>query len=99
MATSLYVPQLAFAEVLALYPDAVNDLDDIRAYPSIMVKDMTPPERAAVERLLAATGGAFDVLAGHIVYVATTHGWPVLTTDPTRLRRLVPDIELNLLPP
>ena len=100
MASSLYVPQLAFTEVLTLHPSAAADLDDIRAHPSIMVKAMTPAEQAAVEQLLATAGdGVFDVLAGHVVHVATTRGWPVLTTDPTRLRRLAPDIEINLLRP
>lgn len=103
MATSLYVPALAVSEVLSLRPEAAADLDDIRAHPSIMVKDMTPAERVAVEQLLAeagdGTGGVFDVLAGHVVHVATARGWPVLTTDPGRLRRLVPEIEVNLLPP
>ncbi len=99
MATSLYVPALAFAEVRTLHPDAEADLDDLRAHPSIMVKDMTPAERAAVQQLLTEAGGVFDVLAGHIVHVATTRGWPVLTTDPQRLRRLAPEVELNLLPP
>lgn len=99
MATSLYVPDLAFTELLALRPDAVADLDDVRTHPSIVVKTMSPDERTGVEQSLAAAEGVFDVLAGHVVHVAATRGWPVLTTDPSRLRRLAPDLEIDVLPP
>ena len=74
-ATSLYVPALAVSEVLFLRPDAADDLEDIGIHPSIVVKDMTAAERVAVEQLLAkaggGSGGVFDVLAGHVVHVAT----------------------------
>ena len=54
-------------------------------------------ERATDNHPSAASVEVVDVLAGHVVHIARTRGWPVLTTDPDRLRRLNPAVEVQLL--
>jgi hypothetical protein len=40
---------------------------------------------------------AWDGVAGHVILVARQRGWPVLTTDPDRLRRIAPDLDVDLM--
>jgi len=40
---------------------------------------------------------AWDGIAGHVILVARRRGWPVLTTDPGRLQRITPDLDVGLL--
>jgi hypothetical protein len=49
-----------------------------------------------VARLLVEAK-AWDGTAGHVILVARQRGWPVLTTDPDRLRRIAPDLDVDLL--
>ncbi len=49
-----------------------------------------------VDQLLLAAE-VFDGCAGHIVHVARTRDWPALTDDPGRLRRVDPEVQLDLL--
>ena len=92
----LYIPELAFAEVRALRPHAEQELRELREHPAVVVKQLTVDEAQAVEDLLGRAW-AFDVLAAHAVLVAAQRGWLVVTSDPDRLRRLEPHVELNLL--
>lgn len=39
----------------------------------------------------------FDATAGHVVHVARQRGWPALSADPGRLRRVHPSIEIDLI--
>lgn len=41
----------------------------------------------------------WDAIAGHVILVARRRGWPVLTADPDRLRRIAPDVDVDLLQP
>jgi hypothetical protein len=36
-------------------------------------------------------------MAGHVVYVTRARGWPALSADPGRLRRVDPALEIDLL--
>lgn len=98
-ASVLYVPDLALTEVRALRPDLAAALDDLALHPSVVTRALTDPDEpvaAAVEELLERTG-TYDALAGHVVHIAARRGWPAMTSDPGRLRRLDPDVELTLL--
>jgi hypothetical protein len=99
VASILYVPSLAMAEVRALRPDLTSVIEDLALHPSVIVRGLTDPDEpvaAEVEHLLERTG-VYDVLAGHVVHTATRRGWDAMTSDPGRLRRLEPDIGLTLL--
>lgn len=95
-ATSLYVPVLSLREVRAVRPQAKDALDDLIDHPSVIVRDLNGPDAAAVDDLLARAG-TFDALAGHVVHIARTRGWPALTAAPDRLRRIDPDLPVTLV--
>ncbi|MBV9143184.1 MAG: hypothetical protein JO115_20095 [Pseudonocardiales bacterium] len=92
----LYVPALAMVEVRAVYPDAQAVLSRLLAHPSVIHADLTRAQAREVARLLAESQ-AWDGTAGRVVLVARERGWPVLTADPGRLRRIAPDLDLDLL--
>jgi predicted nucleic acid-binding protein len=103
----LYLPSLALSETRALRADAGPDLADLLGHPWVVLGELDTTTARAVEQLLeratdsypssAATVEVVDVLAGHVVHTARTRSWPVLTTDPDRLRRLDPAVEIQLL--
>lgn len=103
----LYLPSLAISETRTLRADAGPDLADLLGHPWVVLGELDTATAAAVEQLLerateAAPSSAesvevVDVLAGHAVHIARTRDWPVLTTDPDRLRRLDPAVEVQLL--
>ena len=41
--------------------------------------------------------GFFDPLASWVITLCRTRGWPALSSDPARLRRLDPAVEIDLL--
>lgn len=92
----LYVPSLALAEVRAVRPDAGPQLADLVGHTQVVVGELDAGAAAAVGQLLERAG-AFDALAGHVVYVARQRGWPALTDDPGRLHRVDPGLEVELL--
>jgi len=71
-------------------------LDDLAAHPHVSIGQLGPPDAAAVERLLEATG-TFDVLAAWVAHAGKQRGWPALSADPGRLRRIDPTLEIDLL--
>jgi predicted nucleic acid-binding protein len=93
---ALYLPTLVLAEVRAVCPDAGGELAELLGHPGVILGELDATAAAQVEQLLTEAG-AFDALAGHIIHIARTRGWPVLTADPSRLRRIAPDLDLELL--
>jgi predicted nucleic acid-binding protein len=93
---ALYLPTLALTEVRAVCPDAGGELAELLGHPGVVLGELDAAAAAQVEQLLTEAG-VFDALAGHIAHVARTRGWPVVTADPGRLRRIAPDLEFDLL--
>jgi predicted nucleic acid-binding protein len=85
----LYLPMLALAEVRAVRPDAGAQLAEVMGHPSVVLGELDAMGAGQVDQLLIAAD-VFDGCAGHIVHVARSRGWPVLTADPGRVasRRL-----------
>ena len=77
-------------------PDATPLLADLLTHPSVVVGELDATAARQVDQLLLDTD-VFDACAGHCVHVARSRGWSVLTTDPGRLRRVDPDVQLDLL--
>lgn len=92
----LYLPTLALAEVRAVRPDAGPQLTEILGHPSVVLGELDAAAADQVDQLLLRAG-VFDGCAGHVVHVATRRGWPALTDDPGRLRRVDADVQLDLL--
>lgn len=93
---TLYLPNLALAEVRAVRPDAAPLLADLLTHPSVVVSELDAAAARQVDQLLL-DADVFDGCAGHVVHVARTRGWPALTADPGRLRRVDPEVQLDLL--
>jgi len=95
----LYVPALAVIEVrtvCAVYPHTDTLLARLLDHPSVIHSVLSSADARKVIHLLDESG-AWDGIAGHVILMARQRGWPVLTTDPDRLRRIVPDLYLDLL--
>ena len=86
----------ALTEVRAVCPDAGGELAELLGHPGVVLGELDAAAAAQVEQLLTEAG-VFDALAGHIAHVARSRGWPVLTADAGRLRRIAPDLEFDLL--
>lgn len=94
----LYVPSQALTEVVSVRPDAGPLLADLLAHPSVVRGDLDVPAGHQVEQRMQAAGdGIYDGTAGHVVHVAQTRGWPVLTTDPQRLHRIEPHTVVEMV--
>jgi len=93
---ALYLPTLALTEVRAVCPDAGAELAELLGHPGVILGELDAAGAVQVEQLLIEAG-VFDALAGHVVHVARMRGWPVLSADPGRLRRIAPDLDLDLL--
>ena len=93
---TLYLPALALAEVRAVRPDAGSELAEALGHPSVVLGELDAVGAREVDQLLLAAD-VFDGCAGHVVHVARTRGWPALSADPGRLRRVDPAVQLDLL--
>jgi hypothetical protein len=91
---TLLLPDLARTELLALRPDAVDLLDEFTEHPHVLLVQLSGSEREAIEITLADRQ-AFDVLAAWITELCRRRGWPALSADPGRLRRLAPDLDID----
>jgi predicted nucleic acid-binding protein len=92
----LYLPTLALAEVRAVRPDAGAQLAEVLGHPSLVLGELDATAARQVDQLLLAAG-VFDACAGHVVHAARTRGWAVLSDDAGRLRRVDPDVQIELL--
>jgi hypothetical protein len=96
MSLPLYLPTLALAEARAVRPDSGPQLAEMLGHPSVVLGELEVAGADHVDQLLIEAD-VFDGCAGHIVHIARTRGWPTLTADPGRLRRVDPALELDLL--
>ena len=91
------IPAVARAEVLTVYPDREDHLGVLLGDPNTVV---VPDAGAAVEtaaRRLQQDTGIFDPLATWVTGLCHQRDWPALSSDPDRLRRLAPDLPIDLL--
>jgi hypothetical protein len=93
---ALYLPRLALEEVRAVRPDAAPLLADLLSHPSVVLGEIDSATAYQVDQLLLAAD-VFHALAAHVVYVARQRGWPALSADPGRLRRIYAALEIDLL--
>lgn len=84
---TLYLPSLALTEVRAVRPDVGPQLAEILGHPSLVLGELDATAARHVDWLLLAAD-VFDGCAGHVVHIA--RGWPALSADPGRLRRVIP---------
>lgn len=92
----LVVPQMVLAEVRLVCPGSAEHLALLLDFPWVVQLGLTSSGADGIARLLTETS-AWDGTAGHVILVARERGWPVLTTDPGRLTRIAPDLDVDLL--
>lgn len=92
----LYLPSLALLEVRAVRPHAAAVLAELLEHPSVLHVELDASTATAVDQLLT-DAGVFDALAGHVAHVASRRGWPVLSADPDRVRRVDPTVAVTQL--
>lgn len=92
----LYLPTLALAEVRAVRPDASTEIAEVLGHPMVVVNELDAASARQVDQLLT-DANMFDAMAGHVVHAAQHRGWPALSADPNRLRRLDPAVPIDLL--
>jgi hypothetical protein len=93
---TLLLPTLARVEILTLRPEAAGLVNELTAHPHVLIAELSRSDRDAIEARLVATGTC-DVLATWVVHASHQRGWPALSADPTRLRRVDPTVEIDLL--
>jgi hypothetical protein len=94
--TPLYLPALAVSEVRSLRPDLLDAIDEVLDHPSAVYRPPDSALRSGIRALLASTG-TYDVGAAHAIVVSRVRGWPIITGDVGRLRRLDPDVQVLLI--
>ena len=93
---TLLVPSAARTEAVLIRPDDADLLDVLLGEPAAMVLE-TPDSacRGQVDELYDREG-AFDPLASWVITLCRNRGWPALSSDPARLRRLDPVVEIDV---
>lgn len=94
--TPLYVPALAVAEVRTFRPSLLGFVAEVLDHPSVLLRDPDPAIHSDLHAIVSATR-TYDIGAAHAVVVGRTRGWPVITGDVGRLRRIDPDVAVLLL--
>jgi predicted nucleic acid-binding protein len=95
----LVVPTAALVEAQArLAPADLEVLDTLVDLPVTVVVDLTREEARQVAAMLAKAGKPDCLAAGHAAWTARNRGLRVLTSNPTLLRALAADIEIDELP-
>lgn len=92
----LHIPGMALAEVRAVHLDGGALLSALLEHPWVVHAELSRAEAPRIVQLLAESR-VWDGTGGHVVLVARDRGWPVLSADPDRLRRIAPDLDVDQL--
>lgn len=91
------IPAVARAEVLIAYPDREEHLGVLLGDPNVVVVPDAGPAIVTAARRLQQETGNFDPLATWVTELCRQRAWSALSSDPDRLRRLAPDLPIDLL--
>lgn len=95
----LVVSAAALADAQArLAPADLEVLETLADLPVTVVVDLTREEARQVAAMPAKAGKPDCLAAGHAAWIARNRGIRVLTSNPTLLRALAADIEIDELP-
>jgi hypothetical protein len=93
---SFYVPAFARSEAMLLHPGTEPLIETLTRAPYVVLADLAPADAAAVDALQQAAG-VFDPLATWVVHACHQRGWNAVSADPGRLRRVDPDLPIDVL--
>lgn len=94
---TLLVPAHARTEALVARPEHADLVEVLLARPSVLVVDDTTADQRALIDDRFGHDGAFDPLATWVAALCVARGWPALSSDPARLRRAGPTIDVDRL--
>lgn len=94
---TLLAPSHARDEVLLARPGQADLVEVLLARPSVVVLER--PSAAHIDLIgdRFARAGAFDPLATWVAALCRERGWPALSSDPLRLERVDPTINIDRL--
>ena len=94
---TLLLPAHAHNEVLLLHPEQAALVDVLLSRPSVVV--LEGPSEGHRDRIRDqfTRRGAFDPLASWVALLCHERGWPALSSDPGRLERLDPAVDVDRL--
>jgi hypothetical protein len=94
---TLLVPSHARDEVLLARPGQADLVEVLLSRPSVLV--LQGPSEGHRDRIRDrfARSGAFDPLASWVAALCRERGWPALSSDPVRLERLDPAVDIDRL--
>lgn len=95
-ALTLFIPDLARAEVAALRPHQAALLQLLADNPQVVIEPLSRADADAVEQLLA-DAQVWDATAGAVVHAAHRRGWQIIAGDPGRLTRIDPNLDIDAL--
>ncbi|MBV9140984.1 MAG: hypothetical protein JO115_08690 [Pseudonocardiales bacterium] len=90
------MPTFARSEAMLLYPGTEPLIETLARAPYVVLAALGPAEAAAVDARQQAAG-VFDPLASWVVHACRQRGWPAISADPDRLRRIDPDLPIDVL--
>ena len=93
---SFYLPAFACSEAMLLHPATKPLIDTLARAPYVVLAELGPAEAAAIDTLQRAAD-VFDPLAAWVVHACHQRGWPALSADPERLRRIDPNLAIDVL--
>ncbi len=93
----LAVPTGALAEAWARAGEGRYRLELLMSLPVVTAVTMNESAARAVGEILAATDQR-DIVAGHAAYLSAEQGWPIVTTDVSRLRAVHPAADIDEIP-
>ena len=94
---TLVVPAAARAEALIAYPHNEDHLHVLLTDPNVVVVAEAGPSVEATARRVQQDTGVFDPAATWTTELCRERSWPALSSDPDRLRRLAPNLAIDLL--
>ena len=94
---TLLVPSHARDEVLLARPEQADLVDVLLARPSVVVLEAPSEGHRDQIRDRFARSGAFDPLACWVAALCHDRGWPALSSDPVRLQRIDPAVDIDRL--
>jgi hypothetical protein len=94
---TLLIPGLARAETLQIRPNDQALLDVLTSQPTVVELDKLGESVRQTIDARHATDGVFDPVASCVVALCRERGWPALSSDPARLRRIDSSVEVDNL--
>ena len=93
----LEVPGVAPREALLAEPHASGSIAYLLTVPEVVLRDEPDDSLRVAINARRTEDGTFDPLASWVTGTARARGWSVLTSDPDRLRRLDPGVEVDVV--